>query len=1319
MWNSPRFGITVDYRILNHPDYNEIWNWGFRLARSLITDTNAPVIAWDEQSEDGVIVEDPSFVYGGTVSEENGLPILEYRSARSSAWTQIELSGSASPFAWSLPLTLPLGSSTFEFRARDAMGNQSPVATRTITYQPLPEYSVTVTATPGGSVSPGTSGISYRQGTQLQLGATPNEGYRFVRWAGDVSETNPVLSISVTSNLTLQAIFTKSEPPDASPEQSFTGGSSLGVGGSGAAVAGATDTAASPDGGFVSVGDFSGSFAFAGSPLVSEGSRDGFVVRHSPYGTPEWAVSFGAAGSQVKPARIDIAPDGTIYVGGTFTGTVDFGTGSVASNGGADLFVAAFDMNGAIRWVATGGGSANESLGALIVGPQGDVFVTGAMPDNGGTFGDLEVPAGSGSANYEAVLARLGANGSWQWVNLTGGAGSDSGTALANGPQGALWWGGTYLGSMEIGGSQLVSEGGKDIFVALVNTETGEVSNAMSHGGRGADQLNSLLADGDGGFYAAGSQAAGISLGDLELADSGSTDGFVARYQTHAGWTWAQSLGGDEEDMAVSLASDDEGRIYAAGYFKSSSIQAGQHSASNSFGITADGFLARFDGSGEVKWIRGFGGENNEYTRGLTHSTLGGLHVVGYAESGFTVGEFEIPAPSGYSDAFFVRLNGASSQAPRSISVTASAGGGFEVSPDAPVLPIGTPVVLEAIAQEGFAFEGWSGDAEGQTNPLSIILDRNLSIHATFVDAAPPAIRIDTPTSENPPSRKKTDFAGQITDNTEVAEALWFLNGEEQGALPLDGEGNFLVPDVELLRGENHFAIEATDSRGNSAIAEVLLDWNAVRAFHTEDALKVNDGQKINVQLRLESPGDVGGFSVRFHFDSEVFTDPGFSFSGQAMQAGGSVTIGGNFVQVLYSGAGSTINSGTFLVGELNLRARSLPAGQTIDSIVNLEVLETSDGNGNQHTDPTDGSSTVITVTARGKKADANGNGQIDTGDAAVIQTLINTPSKKRPWDAELNDLNGSGGIDSGDLTKILRIVAGLDQPPEDLPTPAAQPSFAPMALATSTMTSGSAGPNAYFLEEAAKVPLQIHVAGNLDDSTITAEAALPPMGETLYALQFMLQFPAQLLEIDRWEIGGATPTNSQPLVYSTGPGVLSYATFDSAPWAVDGGTVLRVVFKTKNISASVQRQLITLSGLKAFGEGGFELLATYQRPGQLTREPTVWLRQAYGEQADPDADDDGDGLSNRQEYTAGTDPRSAASRLQLEDFAHDPVQNMQSLRWKAVRGVRYRVLTSDDLKTWSPVGGTDVIGSDTDVEFEIKPDSKKAKSFFRIEAVR
>ena len=69
------------------------------------------------------------------------------------------------------------------------------------------KYTVSVSASDGGSVS--TSGGEYNENTSVSITANPQQGYEFSGWTG-TTLTGSSISVKVTSNQTITAIFTRS-----------------------------------------------------------------------------------------------------------------------------------------------------------------------------------------------------------------------------------------------------------------------------------------------------------------------------------------------------------------------------------------------------------------------------------------------------------------------------------------------------------------------------------------------------------------------------------------------------------------------------------------------------------------------------------------------------------------------------------------------------------------------------------------------------------------------------------------------------------------------------------------------------------------------------------------------------------------------------------------------------------------------------------------------------------------------------------------------------------------------------------------------------
>jgi hypothetical protein len=66
------------------------------------------------------------------------------------------------------------------------------------------------------------------------------------------------------------------------------------------------------------------------------------------------------------------------------------------------------------------------------------------------------------------------------------------------------------------------------------------------------------------------------------------------------------------------------------------------------------------------------------------------------------------------------------------LDVTIAGSGAVDFDPDLPYYNEGAPVKLSAVPAAGFKFSGWSGGASGTANPLSITMNANKVITATF-----------------------------------------------------------------------------------------------------------------------------------------------------------------------------------------------------------------------------------------------------------------------------------------------------------------------------------------------------------------------------------------------------------------------------------------------------------------------------------------------------------------------------------------------------------------------------------------------------------
>ncbi|WP_161890526.1 malectin domain-containing carbohydrate-binding protein [Pontibacter russatus] len=98
-------------------------------------------------------------------------------------------------------------------------------------------------------------------------------------------------------------------------------------------------------------------------------------------------------------------------------------------------------------------------------------------------------------------------------------------------------------------------------------------------------------------------------------------------------------------------------------------------------------------------------------------------------------GNLQSPAAGAQNNYFVMAKATGSEQYTLSVSTTGS--GAVTKNPNQATYSSGASVILEATPASGYAFSGWSGDATGTSNPLSVTMSGNKAITANFTQSQP------------------------------------------------------------------------------------------------------------------------------------------------------------------------------------------------------------------------------------------------------------------------------------------------------------------------------------------------------------------------------------------------------------------------------------------------------------------------------------------------------------------------------------------------------------------------------------------------------
>ncbi len=213
-------------------------------------------------------------------------------------------------------------------------------------------------------------------------------------------------------------------------------------------------------------GYFKETATFGSYSLTSSGDRDIFVSKMDADGNWLWATQAGGSGDGDRGCGIIIDDAVNCYVTGPFDGTATFGSYSLTSSGGQDIFVAKIDANGNWLWVTKAGGSNNDIGSAITIDDAVNCYVTGNFKETA-TFGSYTI---TNSGCFDIFVAKMDANGNWQWATKAGGTSYDYGNGITIDNAGNYYVTGCFEGIATFGFYFLTSSGGYDIFVAKLNS---------------------------------------------------------------------------------------------------------------------------------------------------------------------------------------------------------------------------------------------------------------------------------------------------------------------------------------------------------------------------------------------------------------------------------------------------------------------------------------------------------------------------------------------------------------------------------------------------------------------------------------------------------------------------------------------------------------------------------------------------------------------------------------------------------------------------------------------------------------------------------
>jgi len=492
------------------------------------------------------------------------------------------------------------------------------------------------------------------------------------------------------------------------------------------------------DGGYIVAGS---NESFNADPYDS--SADFWVLKLTSSGDIEWQKTYGGDYGDTAYS-IQQTSDGGYIVAGELMST---GVGSLT-----DLWILKLFSTGEIEWQKTYGGDYNRAS-SIQQTSDGGYIVAGLHTLSG------------------IWILKLFSTGEIEWQKTYGGS-------YANSVQQTIDGGYIVAGNTNSFGA------GEGDFWVLKLFSNGDIEWQKAYGGSDADRAQSIQQTSDGGYIVAGKT---LSFG------AGGWDIWVLKFSPSGDIEWEKTYGGSDSlarhDIGHSIQEKEEGGYIVAGYtecfggessdflilnlsptgdidpscdiigFSNATVEFTSTfpidtsitpldtnitpSDTNVFPQDSDAYIILPYGIPKYTFTISADTGGTTYPFPDTYEVYSGSKVRISAEPGhpniFSHWTGDVPQGDEFSRSFTLTIDANKSIKAYFIrqyclSLTAGEGGTTSPLPDLYIYDPGTTVRITALADTGYRFAYWSGDASGTTNPITLVMYDDRSIKANFTE---------------------------------------------------------------------------------------------------------------------------------------------------------------------------------------------------------------------------------------------------------------------------------------------------------------------------------------------------------------------------------------------------------------------------------------------------------------------------------------------------------------------------------------------------------------------------------------------------------
>lgn len=327
------------------------------------------------------------------------------------------------------------------------------------------------------------------------------------------------------------------------------------------------------------------------------GASDIWLAKYDSNGDRQWIQQFGSS-SVDAPLEIATDNEGNLYLTGVTKGDLEK---TDSESGVYQGWLAKYDSDGNQVWIRQFADNLTDTSFSIDVDDQSNIYLSGFT---------IEETEGIASFQDDPWIAKYDSDGNQQWYQVFGTSDLDENYGVAVSNDGSVYATGWTVG--DLGGN---NAGLYDIWLAK-HDNNGQQQWIQQFGTQDYEFSWGIDTDSQGNIY-----LTGWTLGDLEGSNAGSSDTWLAKYDSNGNQVWMQQFGTSGNDSSLCIEIDFNDNIFLAGY--TDNDLGGSNAGS------ADAWVAKYDSDGNQVWIQQFGTPDDDPASKLTVDNTGHVYVTG------------------------------------------------------------------------------------------------------------------------------------------------------------------------------------------------------------------------------------------------------------------------------------------------------------------------------------------------------------------------------------------------------------------------------------------------------------------------------------------------------------------------------------------------------------------------------------------------------------------------------------------------------------------------------------------------------------------